>query len=106
MRNVITLICAAFLFAGTGFAAQSQAKGELQVTAVVQSSATWVQGQDGAWMFVLANAPGSQNTVSALHGYKTANSSVDRNASNNISASTPCRTHKVHGGANIGRCSQ
>jgi hypothetical protein len=106
MRNVITLICAAFLFAGTGFAAQGQAKGELQVTAVVRSSATWVEGADGAWNFVLANAPGSQNTLSALHQYKAANSSVDGNARKNISTSTPCRTHTVHGGANIGRCSQ
>jgi hypothetical protein len=106
MRKFILLISAACFLGANGFAAQGQARGELQVTAVVQSSATWVQGANGVWSFVLANAPGTSNTVSALQQYKKANSSVDVNLSKTVSNSTPCHTHKVHGRLNTGRCSQ
>jgi hypothetical protein len=53
------------LFFGLAAAAQSQTRGQLEVTAVVESSSAWVQGEDGKWVFVVANAPASRDTLSA-----------------------------------------
>jgi len=53
------------LFFGSAAAAQSQTRGQLEVTAVVESSSAWVQGDGGNWVFVVANAPASRDTLSA-----------------------------------------
>jgi hypothetical protein len=42
--------------------AWGQSKGTLSVTAVVQTSASWVQGTDGRWTLIVANAPDSLST--------------------------------------------
>jgi hypothetical protein len=51
------------LLSGT-ISAWGQSKGMLSVTAVVQTSATWVQGTDGRWTLIVANAPDSLSTFS------------------------------------------
>jgi hypothetical protein len=48
--------------------AWGQSKGTLSVTAVVQTSATWVQGTDGRWTLIVANAPDSLSTFSFQSG--------------------------------------
>ncbi len=53
------------LFFGSAAAAQSQTSGQLEVTAVVESSSAWVQADGGNWVFVVANAPASRDTLSA-----------------------------------------
>jgi hypothetical protein len=40
----------------------------LSVSAVVQTSATWVQGTDGKWTLIVANAPDSLSTFSFQSG--------------------------------------
>lgn len=55
------------LLSGT-ISAWGQAKGTLSVTAVVQTSATWVQGTDGRWTLIVANAPDSLSTFSFQSG--------------------------------------
>jgi hypothetical protein len=45
-----------------------QSKGTLSVTAVVQTSAAWVQGTDGRWTLIVANAPDSLSTFSFQSG--------------------------------------
>jgi len=50
---------------GSTFLAHGQAKGTLSVSAVVQTSAAWIQGADGNWTLIVANAPDSLNTFSA-----------------------------------------
>jgi hypothetical protein len=53
------------LFFGLAATAQSQTRGQLEVTAVVESSSAWVQGEGGNWVFIVANAPASRDTLSA-----------------------------------------
>jgi hypothetical protein len=48
--------------------AWTQSKATLSVTAVVQTSATWVQGTDGSWTLIVANAPDSLSTFSFQSG--------------------------------------
>ena len=55
------------LLSGT-ISAWGQAKGTLSVTAVVQTSVTWVQGTDGRWTLIVANAPDSLSTFSFQSG--------------------------------------
>ena len=50
---------------GSTLLAHGQAKGTLSVSAVVQTSAAWLQGADGNWTLVVANAPDSLSTFSA-----------------------------------------
>ena len=64
-RNLIRTSWLLLLFFGLGAAAQSQTRGQLEVTAVVESSSAWVQGENGNWVFVVANAPASRDTLSA-----------------------------------------
>jgi hypothetical protein len=52
------------------FSAWGQSKGTLSVTAVVQTSAAWVQGTDGRWTLIVANAPDSLSTFSFQSGIK------------------------------------
>lgn len=55
------------LLGGT-ISAWGQAKGTLSVTAVVQTSAAWVQGTDGRWTLIVANAPDALSTFSFQSG--------------------------------------
>lgn len=50
------------------FSAWGQSKGTLSVTAVVQTSAAWVQDTDGRWTLIVANAPDSLSTFSFQSG--------------------------------------
>lgn len=62
--TLVTLVWAVLLFAGFQSSAQAEVRGKLTVTAVVQSSATWLRGEDGNWKLVIANAPDSKDTFS------------------------------------------
>src|ERR1700739_512997 len=53
---------------GGAISAWGQSKGALSVTAVVQTSAAWVQGSDGRWTLIVANAPDSLSTFSFQSG--------------------------------------
>src|SRR4029077_9596743 len=53
---------------GGAVSAWGQSKGTLSVMAVVQTSATWVQGTDGKWTLIVANAPDSLSTFSFQSG--------------------------------------
>jgi hypothetical protein len=56
------------LFMGNCTVAQSKSsRGTLAVTARVQTSAMWVQGSDGNWMLVVANAADPATTFVAGH---------------------------------------
>jgi hypothetical protein len=52
------------LFSGLASASQGQTRGQLEVTAIVESSVAWVQGESGNWVFVVANAPDSRDLLS------------------------------------------
>jgi len=53
------------LFFGLAAVSQGQTRGRLEVTATVESSTAWVQGEGGNWVFVVANAPASRDTLAA-----------------------------------------
>jgi len=66
MQRFTTRIAVVLLMLlGSTLLAHGQAKGTLSVSAVVQTSAAWIQGTDGNWTLVVANAPDSLNTFSA-----------------------------------------
>jgi hypothetical protein len=64
MRNVrlngIRML--SLLFALSIPALGQSARGTLTLNAVVETSATWIQGADGKWTMVVANAPDSLST--------------------------------------------
>ncbi|MGH9570049.1 MAG: hypothetical protein ACRD4F_10435, partial [Candidatus Angelobacter sp.] len=62
----VTLVWAVLLFTAFHSTAQAEVRGKLTVTAVVQSSATWLRGGDGNWRLVIANAPDSNDTFSGV----------------------------------------
>src|SRR3954463_9723044 len=66
-RTARTFWLLLILLSGT-VSAWGEAKGTLAVTAVVQTSATWVQGTDGRWTLIVANAPDSLSTFSFQSG--------------------------------------
>lgn len=56
------------LFMGNCTVSQAKsARGTLAVTALVQTSAMWVQGSDGTWTLVVANAADPANTFVGEH---------------------------------------
>lgn len=63
-RKLIKTVWLVLLFSGLASAAQSQTRGQLEVTALVESSAAWVQGEGGNWVLVVANAPASRDILS------------------------------------------
>lgn len=65
MQRFTTRTIVVLMLLGSTFLAHGQAKGTLSVSAVVQTSAAWIQGADGTWTLVVANAPDSLNTFSA-----------------------------------------
>ncbi|HET9281251.1 MAG TPA: hypothetical protein VFR24_04750 [Candidatus Angelobacter sp.] len=66
MQRFITRIAVVLLtILGSTLLAHGQVKGTLSVSAVVQTSAAWIQGADGNWTLIVANAPDSSTTFSA-----------------------------------------
>lgn len=66
MKHCITRLAVVLLvLLGSTCLAHGQAKGTLSVSAIVQTSAAWMQGADGNWTLVVANAPDSLTTFSA-----------------------------------------
>lgn len=60
------------------FSAYGQSKGTLSVTAVVQTSATWVQDTEGKWTLIVANAPDTLSTFSFQSGIQGQNQPAGR----------------------------
>jgi len=96
MQRWIVPIWVALLLTGSTGVAEAQARGDLKVSAVVQSSATWLQGEDGRWILIVANAPDSKETFVALHLEKVATDSRNQDPCNAVAApkSIPARYQK------------
>jgi hypothetical protein len=64
-RCTARIAVALLMLLGSTYLAHGQAKGTLSVSAIVQTSAAWMQGADGNWTLIVANAPDSLTTFSA-----------------------------------------
>src|ERR1700761_2118737 len=91
------------LLSGT-ISAWGQAKGTLSVTAVVQTSATWVQGTDGKWTLIVANDPDSQSTFSLQSGIQQ--QSAGQVATHNDTQTRSTRTVSAVGAGTHNRSSK
>jgi hypothetical protein len=74
--------------------AWGQSKGTLSVTAVVQTSAAWVQGSDGRWTLIVANAPDSLNTFSFQAG-------IQQQPTEQVAIKTNAQSRSIQTGAAI-----
>ncbi|HEY2496320.1 MAG TPA: hypothetical protein VGK24_04565 [Candidatus Angelobacter sp.] len=75
--------------------AWGQSKGTLSVSAVVQTSAAWVQGTDGRWTLIVANAPDSLSTFSFQSG-------IQRQSAGQVAAKNDAQPRSARAASAVG----